>query len=232
MRMKNPNINSNQLKILALVCMTLDHIGLILLPQYTFLRVIGRLAFPIFAWMIAEGCRHTRNMGKYLVSITVVGVLYQLEFTLLIHSLKMNIMLTFAMSVGLCWLLKAAREKGSKLLSLLVPVCLVAVYVLTDILPLFVPRGYGIDYGFYGVLLPVALYLAKDKKQQLLAAGVFLILLAIWSKWPVQLASLLALPLLAMYNGQRGNRKLKWLFYIYFPAHLTVLWMLYFLLRK
>lgn len=232
MRMKNPNINSNQLKILALVCMTLDHIGLILLPQYTFLRVIGRLAFPIFAWMIAEGCRHTRNMGKYLVSITVVGVLYQLEFTLLIHSLKMNIMLTFAMSVGLCWLLKAAREKGSKLLSLLVPVCLVAVYVLTDILPLFVPRGYGIDYGFYGVLLPVALYLAKDKKQQFLAAGVFLILLAIWSKWPVQWASLLALPLLAMYNGQRGNRKLKWLFYIYFPAHLTVLWMLYFLLRK
>ena len=232
MDIKTAKLSGNQLKILALLCMTLDHIGLILLPQYTFLRVIGRLAFPIFAWMIAEGCRYTRSMRKYLAAIAVVGILYQLEFWLLIRSLKMNIMLTFALSAGLCWLLRTAREKGSKLLTVLVLMYLVAVYVLTDILPLFVPRGYGIDYGFYGVLLPVAIYFAREKKWQLLVSGLLLILLTLWSGWAVQWASLLALPLLAMYSGRRGKGKLKWLFYVYYPAHLTVLWALLFLIRK
>ena len=231
MDIKTTKISGNQLKILALVCMTLDHIGLILLPQYIFLRVVGRLAFPIFEWMIAEGCRHTRNMGKYLALILTVGFLYQLEFTLLTGSLKMNILFTFALSVGLCWLLKAAKEKENRLLGGLTLAYLAGVFLLTDILPLYLPRGYGIDYGFYGVLLPVAICFAKDRKQQLLVSGLLLSLLALWAEWPVQWASLLALPLLALYSGLRGKRKLKWLFYIYYPAHLSVLWLLLFLLR-
>ena len=233
MELKAPKLSGNQLKILALICMTLDHIGLILLPRATVLRVIGRLAFPIFAWMIAEGCRHTRNMEKYLATIAVVGVLYQVEHTLLLGSLKMNIMITFSLSVGLCWLLKLAIEKKSKVHLALSLLGLVVAWCLTDIMPILLEEtGYGIDYGFYGVLLPVLIYLARDKKKQLLLAGIVLILLALWSNWSVQWASLLALPLLALYGGTRGKRKMKWLFYIYYPAHLTVLWILLFLLRK
>ena len=230
---KNMRFSGNQLKILALICMTVDHIGLFLLPRYTILRFVGRLAFPIFAWMIAEGCRYTRNMGKYLASVAVVGVLYQLEYFLLTGSMKMNILITFSLSVGLCWLLKSTREKANRWFSVLRLAALAAVFFVTDIVPLFLKnRGYAIDYGFIGVLLPVAIYLAQGKKLQLLAAGAMLCLLAIWSGWPVQWASLLAIPLLALYSGERGKSRLKWLFYIYYPAHLTVLWGLLFLLRK
>ena len=162
----------------------------------------------------------------------MVGVLYQLEFTLLMGSLKMNIMITFSLSVVLCWLLKLTMEK-SKLFIIPAAMGLAAVCFLTDVLPLLLQgTGYGIDYGFLGVLLPVALYAFREKKQQLIAAGLILAKLALETNWPVQWASLLALPLLALYSAERGKRKLKWLFYIYYPAHLTVLWILLFWLRK
>ena len=71
-------LNNNQLKILALVTMTADHVGLQLLPQYDILRVIGRLAFPIFAYMIAEGCRYTRDRKRYLLTLALMAAVYQI----------------------------------------------------------------------------------------------------------------------------------------------------------
>ena len=62
-KIKTIGLNSNQLKILAMLFMTVDHIGAFLLPQYEILRYIGRLAMPIFAFMIAEGCTHRRQCG-------------------------------------------------------------------------------------------------------------------------------------------------------------------------
>lgn len=56
-------LTGNQLKLLALIAMTCDHVGLQLLPQFIILRIIGRLAAPLFAYMIAEGCRYTHNRG-------------------------------------------------------------------------------------------------------------------------------------------------------------------------
>ena len=60
-------LTGNQLKLLALITMTIDHIGMILFPHIPLFRIIGRLSMPIFAYMIAEGCRHTRNRKKYLL---------------------------------------------------------------------------------------------------------------------------------------------------------------------
>jgi len=61
-------LTKNQLKILAMVCMTIDHIGAAFFPQAVWLRVIGRLAFPLFSYCIAEGCRYTRNKARYFGS--------------------------------------------------------------------------------------------------------------------------------------------------------------------
>jgi len=218
-------LTGNMLKVLALICMTIDHVGLILLPRYTVLRVIGRLAFPIFAWMIAEGCRYTRSMGKYLSTMALAGLLYQAVYTLVVGSLRMNIMLTFVMSVGLCWLLRIAREKHNTFFGVLILASIVAAFCVTDVVPLLLKgTDYSIDYGFLGVMLPVVLYLCKDKKMQLSVAGIMLCLLSLWTDWAVQWCSLLALPLLALYNGKRGKAPLKWLFYVYYPAHLVVIW--------
>ena len=62
--MRVKQLTKNQLKILAMVCMTLDHIGAAFFPQAVWLRVIGRLAFPLFSYCIAEGCRYTRNKAN------------------------------------------------------------------------------------------------------------------------------------------------------------------------
>ena len=71
---KSGILSGNQLKIIALVAMTCDHVGKELLPAYEFLQIMGRLAFPIFAYMIAEGCRYTRNRKKHLLQVASLAL--------------------------------------------------------------------------------------------------------------------------------------------------------------
>ena len=219
----SPGLSGNQLKLIALITMTVDHMGYMLFNQFILMRIIGRLAFPIFAWMIAEGCRHTRSMGRYLGTMAAVAFVGQVVYLVALRTLDVCIMGTFSLSVGVCWLLRIAREKKQPLFWGLAVAAMVAVFLLSDVLPQFSPIPYDIDYGFCGVMLPVALYLCRSKKQQLLVATAVLCLLAVWAEWNVQWFALLALPLLALYNGTRGKWKLKWLFYVYYPAHLVVL---------
>ena len=73
--LKKFGITNNQLKIIAMVSMLFDHVGKELLPQYPILQIIDRLAFPIFAYMIAEGCFYTKNIIKYF---TIILMLCQL----------------------------------------------------------------------------------------------------------------------------------------------------------
>ena len=222
-------LTGNQLKLLAMLAMTLDHIGYILLPQVRLLRIAGRLAFPVFAYMIAEGCRYTRSMGKYLGNLLITAVLCQLV-TFAAGSLYMNIMVTFSVSVALVWLARTAREKGRLWRKLACGAAVVAAFVVAELLPFALPNtDFGIDYGFPGIILPVLLYFCKNKTQKLCVTALVMVLLSGFV-WDVQWYSLLSLPLLALYNGQRGKWKLKWLFYAYYPAHLAVLWGIAFLL--
>ena len=130
MKQLSPGLSGNQLKLIALITMTVDHMGLILFDQFILLRIIGRLAFPIFAWMIAEGCRHTRSMGRYLGGMAAVAFVCQVVYLIALRSLEMCIMVTFSLSVGLCWLLRIAREKKQPLLWALVLAGVAAVLVV------------------------------------------------------------------------------------------------------
>ena len=95
--------------------------------------------------------------------------------------------------------------------------------VTGKILPGFLPgTDYGIDYGFWGIMLPVAVYVCPKKWIKLVATAAVLSLISLES-WEGQWMSLATVPLLAFYNGKRGKWKLKWLFYIYYPAHLVAL---------
>lgn len=218
-------LSGNQLKLIALICMTVDHVGLMLLPGYTFLRAIGRLAFPIFAYMIAEGCRYTRSMGKYLGTLLASALLCQGVYFFAMGSLYMCIMVTFSLSVALIWLIRLAKERKSLPTWCAVAVGLAAVFFAAEILPLLLPgTDYGIDYGFVGILLPVMAYLCRTKKEKLLAMALGLIMLS--AGWSIQYWSLLAVPLLALYSGKRGKWKMKWLFYFYYPIHLASIWLL------
>lgn len=224
--MSSKGLSGNGLKLIALICMTVDHIGYILLPQYTWLRVIGRLAFPIYAYMIAEGCRHTRSMRKYLGSLLAVAAVCQAVYLVAMGSVYMCILVTSSISVILIGLVKRAAGKNTIPAWAAVAAGVLLAIFATEILPgLLTGTDYGIDYGFLGVILPVCIYLCKDRKQELLVMALILACMA-WNSWSVQWFSLLALPLLALYSGKRGKYKMKWLFYLYYPGHLAVIWLL------
>ena len=220
-----PGLTGNQLKIIALVTMTIDHIGAQLFPGIRLLRIIGRLAFPIFAYMIAEGCQYTHHRKKYLLSMSGLAATCQLVYYFAMDSLYMCVLVTFSLSILLIYAVDHGRKQGGA--AWLAPLgLLTAVYVLTDILPFLLRRtDYGIDYGLWGILLPVLVYLGRSRREKLWMLALSLILLGLTYGGP-QWYGLLAIPLLALYNGKRGKRKMKYLFYIYYPLHLVVIHLL------
>ncbi len=221
--MKVSGLTGNQLKLIALITMTIDHIGLILLPQHLILRLIGRLAFPIYAYMIGEGCRYTSSMPRYFARMAILAVAYQAVYYFGLGSLHQGILVTFSLSIAMAALVRLAVEKKKAILWIGVAVAVAAVFGLTEVLPgLWRGSDFDVDYGFCGVMLPVGVYLGKNKVQKLSATAGFLFLLG-WSLPQAQLYALLAIPLLALYNGQRGKWRMKNLFYIYYPAHLVVI---------
>ena len=224
-------LNGNALKLIALISMTVDHAGVILFPQAQLLRVIGRLAFPIYAYMIAEGCTHTKSIARYHSTLALVGVGCQLVFWLFMGSLRMQILLTFSLSVALIRLVKYLRESVGPGRWALLPLGVFAALLLCEGLPLLLPEtDIGVDYGFCGVLLPVAVYLGKRPGEKLLYGGIMLALLCL-DQLPIQWFSMLSLPLLAAYDGTRGRPGVKWFFYVYYPAHIVALFGIFVLLK-
>ena len=214
-------LTGNQLKIIAMLAMTADHVGLQLLPQWGFLRILGRLAMPLYAYMIAEGARYTRSRPRYFAGIALMGLACQIVYFFFMGSLYQCILITFSLSLGLIFFLDRAKWKLPAAI-----LGIVTVYFLTAILPTLLPRtDFRIDYDFWGVMLPVLIYLGKDRKKALLLTAVGTILLALHfggNQW----YGLLTLPLLALYDGTRGKANIKRLFYLYYPAHLSAIYLL------
>lgn len=225
-----PSLSANALKVIAAVSMTADHVGLVLFPQISALRFVGRLAFPIFAFMIAEGCAHTRNALRYFLSVLTLAAVCQTAYTVAMGSWYLCVPVSFSMAIPLVLALKKWKRAmfhravaPSVLWGLVFLGGVAAVWVLT--------RFVQLDYGFWGCMLPVAasLFRAEGDHKKLdrnivhvLAVAVCMVPLALsmgqWQWW-----SFLSLPLLKGYSGKRGKRKLKYFFYIFYPAHLLVI---------
>lgn len=215
-------LTGSQLKLVALVTMTIDHIGVILLPQVTFLRVVGRLAYPIYAYMIAEGCAHTKDIQKYLTSIVSLAAVCQLVYFLALGSVYQGILVTFSISIGLIMLLKKTEKVKTTGMRVIAAVAVFAALFVTEILPLLLPgTDFGVDYGFLGVLLPVCVYFAGSGMKRFWVSAGLLALMGL-KMGGIQWFGLLAVPLLYLYNGKRGKGS-KRFFYIYYPAHLAAI---------
>lgn len=224
-------LTGNQLKIIAIVLMTIDHIGCYILPQYIILRYIGRLSMPIFAWMIAEGCHYTKNRPRYLLTMLGFAAVCQVVYFVFPDSLSQCILVTFSLSIILIYVMDHASKKGDFLSLCLMGGVFAAVGYICLMLPGDLPgSGFSVDYGLCGVLLPVFIYMGRTKQEKLLLTAAGLSVLALGSG-KVQWFALLSVPLLALYNGQRGKKNLKYLFYIYYPAHLAVIYGIALLLK-
>lgn len=216
-------LTNNQLKLLAMLAMTLDHVGIVFFPQVLWLRIVGRLAFPIYAYMIAEGCRHTRRPLRYLSGIATMAVLCQVVYFFAMGSVYQCILVTFSLSICLILLIRYAQKQQTTLSWLLVFSGFAAALFLCHGLPALLPHtDYQVDYGMIGVLVPVFVYLGTGNISRLAMFTLGLLGLC-FAFGGIQWLCLLAIPLLALYNGQRGKWNIKWLFYLFYPAHLAVI---------
>ncbi|MBQ2854880.1 MAG: hypothetical protein IJE81_05350 [Oscillospiraceae bacterium] len=212
-------LTGNALKLIAAAAMTIDHIGVMLFPRVLLLRIIGRLALPIFAFMIAEGCKYTRNRKKYFGMIFALGLACQTVYYLVDGSMYLSILLTFSLSILTIYALDHWKHKKTALSALVFAGTVAAVYGLNQVLTF--------DYGFWGCMLPVFAALAHgtdydcdSMSSALLGLGLIPLFFSLGS---IQFFSFLALPLLYAYNGKKGQLNLKYFFYIFYPVHLAAL---------
>lgn len=237
-------MTQNKLKIIACISMLIDHIGYMLFPHILILRCIGRIAMPLFAFFIAEGCFYTRSRGKYFLGIFSLALICQAVYFVEdlinggVYNVSLNILFTFALSIAVCFAFldfKESLEGGARsrqiLSAAVFAAVLLAAFACTNFLPkLSVPVYF--DYGFAGVMLPLFALIFKERVAQLTMFFVGLIIFnaslfsALWYTW----FSLLAMPLLALYNGKRGTKKLKYVFYLFYPVHFALLYLLSYIL--
>jgi len=212
-------LTGNQLKIIAMITMTVDHVGMQLFPHLLWLRIVGRLAMPIYAYMIAEGCRHTRDRRKYFLRLFAMGALCQAVYFVAMGSLYMCILITFCLSVMMISLYDAVEQKETTASKIRLGLGTGLVFFLCTVLPDLLPyTDYEIDYGLVGVLLPLLIYGAGNWG---LVLG--LVLLAL-QNGGIQWCALAVIPLLLAYNGRRGKANIGKLFYWYYPIHLVVIY--------
>ena len=155
-----------------------------------------------------------------------MALLCQIGYYIGMRSLDMCIFVTFSMSIAVCFAADYARNKRSIFAYLLLCASICAAFFFTEILPAFL-ADYSVDYGFWGVMLPVFIFLGRTKKEKLICAAIVFCFLSAGLEGVmgnIQWFSLAAIPLLALYNGARGRYPMKWLFYFYYPVHLLILY--------
>lgn len=219
-------LTNNQLKIIAMVSMLLDHVGMELLPSVRILRIIDRLAFPIFAFMIAEGCAHTRNRRAYLLKIAAVALLCQIVYAVAERSLYQSVLVSFTLAILTIFSIDLFRVKRNVLSFAAMAAVIAGVVFLTMVAPaVLVGTDFKIDYGILGIALPVVVYFIPTCYGKYLATAAILLLMGA-AMGGRQWYALLAVPVLSLYNGRRGILNLKYLFYIFYPAHLAVIYLI------
>ncbi len=251
-------LTSAHLQLIAMVTMAIDHIGYLLLPQVGFLRVIGRLAFPLYCLMVAEGFIHTSDRQKYFGRLALFAVISTAPYAVftgasalleagfsgqalaaaLREELLGNVIFELLLSFAALW----AVSKGKWGL-LAIP----AALALAELLDLM--------YGWYGIAMILWFYFFRERRG-LQAAGVaaltllfcFATVLGVYLPYldTVPLGRLLALSLeqtfryvqiaavfaaapVLLYNGERGRRLPRYAGYVFYPAHLLLLAGIFFL---
>ena len=159
------NVNTGLLKLIALIFMFIDHAGKMCFYNMPELRILGRIAFPLYCWCLVIGAQHTRSFPKYLGRIALIGLISQpLYMVALNHPWsKMNIFLTLFIALLGLWSL---REK--KFLS----------HIWAPVLALLLAQLLSVDYGWKGVLLVFLLWAVRGSR-----AGIAAVMIAFCLFW-------------------------------------------------
>lgn len=221
-------MNRNQLKTIAVFAMLIDHIAWAFVPVASpagqAMHFVGRLTDPIMAFFVAEGYLHTRSIRKYVLRLFLFALISQPPFSLYLSgtwfSLPLNVMFTLLLGLLAIWLWdRGGLPQGLRLLAVLL-LCILAI------------PG---DWSFMNVLWPLCFFLFRQDEQKKWLSYLVLALLYIgycFVQMGPQAAfhfGLLCAPLLLRCcSGEPGSRAPfhKWFFYLFYPCHLLLLWLL------
>lgn len=212
----------SDLKLIAIVTMLIDHIGITLLGKayllsnsdsmlmlYKSFRFIGRIAFPIFCFLLVEGFFHTHNKQKYFLRLFGFACISEVPFDLALYQEVISFQsqnVLFTLCLGLLAIYKLEYFKGNIIKQLMSIIIFAAL-----------AHAFKTDYEAFGIVFICILYIFHDQKRKRTLFGT---LACIW-----EISAPLAFIFINRYNFQRGYR-CKYVFYIFYPAHLLILYSL------
>lgn len=245
---KRPEITSFVLHLAAMGCMLLDHCGGTVSNQM-WMGFVGRIAFPIFAFLLAEGFFHTRDRKKYARRIFVFALISEIPFNLMmarqmVNPFQQNVLWTFLLGLGVMSLYEKIRCRKNLLLRLV-------LYVLATLGGYVLGFLAAVDYYGYGILVISLFYFTRPRPGMKPWHRVLLGLIQLGGMYwiaaemikgmmvPVSFFGLefevykqsfwlLALPLIWLYNGKQGyySKTVKYVYYWFYPVHMLILGLL------
>lgn len=250
--MKKFEISANLLKWIALITMMIDHFGACIwlylgksgmmsfqdpafsVPYYM-LRGIGRLAFPLFIFLLAEGFYYTKSRKKYLIRLTIFAFLSELPFDLALfltnpqissgqittwahQNVYFTLLLGFVSMLLIDQIEKQDWRKEAQIL------CMIGAVALPAALAQLIHT----DYGAIGVAAIAAAWILRERRGGMIELIGIIFILTFSSS--LEALSLFDLPLIAAYRGKQGKKGNRWFFYAFYPIHLFLLFLLRMLL--
>ena len=238
------------LKIIAMVTMLIDHASIAYFEQISWMNLIGRIAFPIFAFQISEGYIHTKNLKKYFLRLFLFALISQIPFMLFLSTyidieeliftelLTLNIFFTLFVGLLAIFLYDKVIHNNIKFNT-----NKKVDYIFKQIIGFTIAILLGIlaevchfDYGFFGIAIIFMFYLFKNNKLAMVISYITACILKYgipiisngFNIWYILLGIFTILPIIfiCFYNGKQG-KKVKYLLYIFYPVHLLILYFIF-----
>ncbi|MGG6295156.1 TraX family protein [Leptolyngbya sp. AN02str] len=202
-------LTNYHIKLLAALFMVIDHVGYVLVDNNSTMRLIGRLSFPLFAWLLVQGEAHTRNIWRYGIRLLIFAVISQpiYQYTFQIFTLDLNIL--FTLLIGLACLRGARRYPSTQLI----------IWVLGAA----IAQLLRVNYGAYGIGV-IALIRFYRNSPIWWSAWVAVHLLS-WIEYGASQFPAVITPGIFMLANHQLGPKARW-FYLFYPVHLAILWYL------
>lgn len=203
--------NNFTLKMIAIAAMACDHIGAVLFPQYLEMRIIGRIAFPIFAFTLVEGFFYTKDVKKYMMRLGVLALVSEVPFDLAFWGVPLefghqNVFFTLFLGIAMLYFYLKSIRTSRQIFAVL------GMMLLSELLRT--------DYNSAGLLMIFIFYMFREKR--IISVLGMSIVNLLYMGGLQGYACFAAIPI-GLYNGKRGPR-CKWFFYWFYPVHLLVLY--------